>query len=95
MVVITDGNHPHFLVSPHQSPYKCVFISVHVLCLVNYQYSFPDFRRLDLAVLHHFGSPLNHLVGLFQISRLTNQVETKGVEGLDVHKMSCAANEFD
>ena len=50
---------------------------------------------LDLAVLHHFSSHSNHSVGLFQIPGFPDQVETEGVEGLDVHEMGGASNQLD
>jgi len=52
-----------------------------------------DLVGFDLPLFDHSGSPGDNVLGIFKVADTPQQVETIGVEGLDLDKMGCIADQ--
>ncbi len=93
MIVISNSDHPHFLVGLHQGCNQVEGLGIHILSLVDYQDTLDDPALFHLPPADQGGGILHHIPHTLQAAQLTQQIKAIGMEGLDFYKISRIANE--
>ena len=93
LVVVTHGDDAHLLVADHQRRYEGILVGGHVLCFVDDEHGLADLVGFDLPLFDHPGSPRDNILGIFEVTDTPQQVETIGVEGLDLDEMGRIADQ--